>query len=255
MGFVKSAEEMDAYYSRGIRVFPGAQMQGILYETEADVIAQLLPPPLEPAAEPWAMAYIARFPETNLGPGYQEGAIFLRCQYDGEVGNYCLSMPLDDEARMLNGRDIYGFPKKMAKVGLTQEEKVVEGWAERHGIRFVTIRTELAMQLDEPPLKVGPNFLFKYMPAADLSRGFDGPVHLVRQQNELEYQQFEMGPGEISFEESVHDPWSDIVCKQVVASYFFTSTNRLLPGKVLAEIDPEAFLPYSFARTDWGWQK
>jgi len=252
MGFVKTPQEMEQYYGRAVRVFPGAQMLGILYETEPAIIARLLPPPLEPAAEPWALSYIADFPETNLGPEYREGALFIRCRYEGEVGNYCLSMPLDDEARMHNGRNIYGFPKKLAKVELHRDGSKAEGWVERHGVRFVTVRTELTTQLDEPPIKVGPNFLFKYMPAANLGRGFDGPVLLVRQRTELEYARFEMGPGEIVFEDAPHDPWSDVVCKQVIASYHFTSTNRMLPGEVLAEADPVAFLPYSFSRTDWG---
>lgn len=251
MGFVKSPEEMDRYFSLAVRVFSGARMLGLLYETEPEIVARLLPPPLEPASEPWALCYIADFPDTNLGPGYQEGAIFVRCQYNGEVGNYCLSMPLNDEARMHNGRNIYGFPKKLGQVSLHREGNVAEGWIERHGIRFVTIRAELTMKLDEPPLKVGPNFLFKYMPAANLSCGFDGPVLLVRQRNEFEYHSFEMGAGEIVFAESPHDPWSEIVCKQVIASYYFTSTNRLLPGDVLTEADPNTFLPYSFSRTDW----
>jgi len=252
MGFVKTAQEIEQYFGLAVRVFPGAQMLGILYETEPAVVAGLLPPPLEPAAEPWALSYIAEFPETNLGPGYREGAIFVRCQYQGEVGNYCLSMPLNDEARMHNGRNIYGFPKKLATVALHRDGNTAEGWIERHGTRFVTVRANLTAKLDEPPLKVGPNFLFKFMPAADLSRGFDGPVLLVRQRNEFDYHCFEMGAGEIVFEDSRHDPWSDIVCKRVIASYFFTSTNRLLPGEVLAEVDPDAFLPHSFSRTDWG---
>jgi len=251
MSFVKTLAELDGYFERAVRVFPGARMLGILYETEPEVIKRLLPPPLEPAAEPWALCYIADFPETNLGPAYQEGAIFIRCQYEGETGNYCLSMPLNDEARLHNGRDIYGFPKKLGQVALHREGNAAEGWIERHGIRFVTVRAELSVKLDEPPLKVGSNFLFKYMPAADLSRGFDGPVLLVRQRNEFDYHAFEMGAGEISFADSPHDPWSEIVCKQVIAAYFFTSTNRLLPGSVLAQVDPQAFLPYALSRTDW----
>lgn len=254
MGFVKSTEEMDSYYGLAVREFPNSRMLGILYETEPEVIDRLLPPPLEPADEPWALCYIADFPDTNLGPAYQEGAIFIRCQYMGEVGNYCLSMPLNDESRMHNGRDIYGFPKKMGIVSLQREGDIAEGSIERHGIKFASIRIELAVKLDEPPLKVGPNFLFKYMPSADLSRGFDGPVLLVRQQNEFDYHNFEMGSGEINFSEAIHDPWNEIVCKQVIASYYFTSTNRLLPGKVLAEVDAEKFLPYSFSRSDWGFR-
>ena len=256
MGFLKTDQEMEQYYGYAVREFPGAQMLGILYETDPAVIRKLLPPPLEPAAEPWALVYICKFPETNLGPGYREGAIFIRCSFKGEIGNYCLSMPLDgSDDRIFNGREIYGFPKKTGTVHLQREGAAAEGWIERKGVRFVTVKANLQMKLDRPPLKVGPSFLFKFMPSADINRGFDGPVLLVRQRTEIEYQSFEMGPGEISFQRSPHDPWAEIECKKVIATYFFTSTNRMLPGEIVGEADPQVFLPYSFSRTDWGFEK
>jgi acetoacetate decarboxylase len=256
MGFVRTKEEVDKYYSLAVREFPGARMLGLMYETEPQVIKQLLPPPLEPAPEPWALCYIAHFPDTNLGPGYLEGALFIRCQFKGEIGNYCLSMPLDGtDDRIFNGRDIYGFPKKVGTVRLNRDGDRAEGWIERHGIRFVTVSAELKMKMDAPPLKVGPSFLFKFMPAANLKPGFDGPILLVKQRTEIEYQCFEMGGGEITFKDSPHDPWSAVKCNRVIAAYYFTSTNRMQPGEVIAEADPEAFLPYSFSRTDWGYEK
>ena len=253
MGFVKTQEEIDRYYSLAVREFPGAQMLGLMYQTDPAVIKHLLPPPLEPAAEPWAMAYIARFPDTNLGPGYREGGLFIRCQYQGEVGNHCLSMPLDGgDDRIFNGRDIYGFPKSRGLVSLTREGDEVSGFIERHGVRFVTLRAKLMSRMKEPPLKVGPTFLFKFLPAANLQPGFDSPVHLVRQRTEIAYESFEMGTGEILFENSPHDPWGEVPCKQVLAAYFFTSTNRMFPGELVGQADPATFLPYAFARTDWG---
>ena len=256
MGFVRSKEEMDKHFSLGVRQFPGAEMLGILFETDPEVVKRLLPPPLEPADEPWALSYICRFPDTNLGPGYREGAIFVRCSYQNEIGNYCLSMPLDgSDDRIFNGRDIYGFPKKTGTVHLQREGDVAEGWIERKGIKFVRIKSNLMTKMDEPPLKVGPSFLFKFMPRADLKPGFDGPVLLVRQRTEISYECFEMGPGEIEFAKSPFDPWYEIECKNVISSYYFTSTNTMLPGEVVGEADPEDFLPYSFSRTDWGYEK
>lgn len=256
MGFVRTKEEMDNYYSLAVRQFPGAQMIGLLYETDPVVIARLLPPPLEPAAEPWALCYISNFPDTNLGPGYRECAIFIRCQYKGEVGNYCLSMPLDGgDDRIFNGRDIYGFPKKTGTIQLSREGDVAQGWAERHGIRFVTMKANLMTKMPQPPMKTGPNFLFKFMPRADLKPGFDGPVLLVKQRTEIEYLCFEMGSGEIHFEHSPHDPWSEIVCKNVIGAYYFTGNTVMQPGEVVGEADPEAFQPYAFSRTDWGFEK
>jgi len=251
MGFVKTAEELDRYFALSTRTFPGAQVLGIMYETDPAIIEGVLPRPLEPAEDPWALSFIAHYPVTNLGPGYHESALFVRCRYGGEVGNYCLSMPIDDEARMHNGRDIYGFPKKMARIELTREGHGVEGWIERLGYRVATIRADLQVSMAESPITPGPNFLFKYAPAADLSRGFDGKVFLVRQQNDLDTQSFEMGPGEIVFEHSPYDPWYEIEVKRVISAFYMVNNISLRPGKIVGEADPDAFLPHSFIMTDF----
>ena len=127
-------------------------------------------------------------------------------------------------------------------------EASVGGPGIRCGSRTMQPLTELA----EPPLKAGPTFLFKYLPSSTLTPGFDGPVSLVRQQTDLEYLRFEMGMGTIAFEESPHEPWSEIRCVQVLAAYSFTANTTMQPGTIVGEADPEAFLPYSFDRTDWG---
>ena len=251
MGFVKTKEELDRYFDLSILEFPGAEILGIMYETEPDLVARVLPPPLEPAMEAWALSFIAHYPVTNLGPGYHEGALFVRCQFEGEVGNYCLSMPIDDEARMHNGRDIYGFPKKLANIRLTREENRVEGSIERLGHRFVTLRADLMNKMDQLPMKLGPTFLFKYSHSAELRRGFDGPVSLVRQRTEIEMQSFEMGSGEVVFQDSPYDPWSEIRVKNIIAAYYLISTNRMLPGRIVGQADPQVFLPYSFLKTDF----
>ena len=256
MGFVKSQQEIENYFSFAVRQFPDSQMLGMMYQTDPEAIKRLLPPPLEPAAEPWALTYFCRFPDTNLGPGYRECALFIRCQYQGEVGNYCLTMPLDgNDDRIFNGREIYGFPKKTASIHLSREGNKAEAWVERRGIRFAHITAELMTKMPQPPLKTGPNFLFKFHPRADLKPGFEGPVLLVRQRTEIAYKEFEMGTGAITFENSPFDPWAEIPCKSVIGCYYFTGDTTMLPGEVLAEADPEAFLPYSFARTDWGYEK
>jgi len=251
MGFVKTKDELDKYFNLSVREFPGAQMLGLMYETRPEIIARLLPPPLEPAAEPWTLCFIANYPVTNLGPGYHESGFFIRCQYKGEAGNFCLSMPISDEARMHNGREIFGFPKKLAKIELKREGNKVEGWVERLGFRFVTVRADLQSKLDQLPLQVGPNFLFKYLPAAGLDRGFDGPIFLVRQRTNIEMKTFEIGSGEILFKDSPHDPWSEVVVENVMTAYYMVSNNRMEPGKVVGEADPKSFLPFSFLKIDF----
>jgi acetoacetate decarboxylase len=249
MGFVKTREELDAYYALAYREFYGATMLGVMFETEPEVGRRLLPPPLEAADPPGGMLFVAHYPETNLGPGYHEAALFLRCSYEGESGSYCLSMPIDDEPRMHNGRNIYGFPKKLAGIGLERDGAHVKGWVERNGVTFVEVEAELTGKLPELP-ELGPIFLFKAMPRADLEPGFDGPVLLVRQKTEIAMKELEIGTAELTLRESAADPWAEIEPVNVMAAFHLLSDNTMQPGKVLAEVDPEAFLPYYFKMTD-----
>jgi len=251
MGFVKTKEELDGYYGLGVRKFIGAQMLGLMFETKREIAERLLPPPLAAPESPGGLIFIAQYPETNLGPGYREAALFLRCEHEGEAGSYCLSMPIEsEESRLYNGRDIFGFPKKMATIHLEKDGDRAYGWVERHGIRFIEIEAKLTGELENMPPQ-GPTFLFKGSPRIDLQPGFDGPVMLCRHQTEVEMKKMEIGSAEVKLTPSDHDPWAEVELVNINIAFFLVSDNTMLPGKVLKEVDGDAFLPYYFKMTDF----
>jgi acetoacetate decarboxylase len=251
MGWVKTKEELEAHYALRVREFNGAKMLGIMFLTDPEVVKATLPPPLSPVAQPAGLIFIAEYPETNLGPGYREAALFLRCQYAGEEGTYCLSMPIDSqELRLINGREIYGFPKKMANIELNRSEDRITGSVERMGIKFIEINAHMTGTLPQLP-PTGPTFLFKAMPSADLTPGFDGPVFLVRQQTDVEMVSLEIGQAEVELRQSINDPWAEIPIESVLVAFFLESNNRMNPGKVIGEVNPMDYLPYSFKGVDF----
>ena len=250
MGFVKTQEELDQYFSLGVRRFVGAQMMGVMFQTRPEIVAKLLPPPLEPTDSPDGLIFIAQYPETNLGPGYREAALYLKCRYQGEEGTYCLSMPITAEARMHNGRDIFGLPKKMANIHFERQGDQVYGYVERFGTRFVEIKIQLAGALPNGP-ETGPTFLFKAMPRIDLQPGFDGPVLLAKQRTVVDAKTFEVGLPEITLRPSPTDPWADVEIVTVMAGFCMLSDNTMQPGEIIGEVDADAFLPHYFKMTDF----
>jgi len=250
MGFVKTPEELDRYYRHKVRQFPQATMMGLMFGADDGITRRLLPPPLEQSPLPGGLLFIAEYGDTNLGPGYREAALFLRCSYAGVPGSYCLSMPIDSDAsRLHNGRDIYGFPKKAARIHLERNERKAVGWVERGGTRFVSLEIDLNDTLPGLPPQ-GPTYLFKGMPRADLEPGFDGPVFLVSQQTEVEPHKVEIGTAALALQPSELEPWSELGEMQVLMAFVIESSNRMLPGKVLAEVDGASYLPYYFRMTD-----
>jgi len=251
MGFVKTKEELDKYYRLGVRTFFGAKRLGVLRERQPGRVARLLPPPLMPAEASTGLIFIAEYPVTNLGPGYREAALFITCTYQGEQGSYCLSMPIEsEESRLYNGRDIFGFPKKLARIHLEKEGQRVHGWVERKGITFVEIEANLTGSLPELP-RMGANFLFKGSPRIDLQPGFDGPVLLCRHQTDIEMKTLEIGTADLTFRMSDADPWAELGNPTVAMAFYLVSDNTMLPGSVLTEVDGDTYLPYYFKITDF----
>lgn len=247
--FVKTKAELDRYYALGVRRFEGARMMGVIFDADADITASLLPPPLEQAPTPGGLIFIAEYPDTNMGPGYREAALYLRCTYRGEEGSYCLSMPIDDEIRMVNGRDVFGLPKKMASIGIERSGNRVSGWVERNGVRFVEIDVELTEELPMVP-PAGPSFTFKASPRIDLQPGFDGPVLLCDQRTDLDLIKGDMGQGAVTLRPSPHDPWAVLGDLEVNLAFAMESNNTMQPGEVLTEVDGDAYLPYYFKMTE-----
>jgi len=251
MGFVKTADELRRYYQLGDRRFIGAQMTGVMFTTPAEVTAPLLPPPLEQADLPGGLIFIAQYGETNLGAGYREAALFLRCKYKGEAGNYCLAMPIDSEPRMHNGRDVFGFPKKLAKIHVERKDNTVTGWVERNGKRFLELEVNLSSTMPQMP-PTGPTFLFKATPRIDLTPGFDGPVLLARQKTEIKARKLEIGTAKITLRPAEDDPWAELGDPQVMMAFQLESDNTMLPGEIVDnQVDPEGFLPHYFRMTDF----
>ena len=61
--------------------FANAEMLFAFFETNPEIIREVLPQPLKPSSDARGAAFVAKYPETNFGPGYNEDALFLNCEF------------------------------------------------------------------------------------------------------------------------------------------------------------------------------
>ncbi|MFX0102491.1 MAG: acetoacetate decarboxylase family protein [Candidatus Hodarchaeota archaeon] len=264
MSFVKDVEEIKKKRELLLKSeFTGVNMFSVLWETKPEIVKRILPPPLEPAEFPLATAFIATYEKTNQGLPYSESDLFLRVKYKEEYGNYHLAMHVTDDRAMIGGREICGFPKKMANIELNIDGDEVHAFAERAGTRYIEIKAKFGGGFNEPdicarevakllPSKKKPtvNFNFKYFPNASKT-GFAFKPRLVRQTTQIRLSNFKMGKAELKLASSDHDPWGEIEVVKVLGALFIESNNTMDPGEVMEEVDPEEFLPYSYQQQDW----
>ena len=206
-----------------------------------------LPPPLEPTPEAIGSAWVGEIGNSNCVGPFLGAAVYVRARYQDIVGNYCVTMPMSTDAAVTFGRELYGEPKKLAKIVFEHQGEHVWGSAERHGIRFMSLRGRME--------GAGPTgrhqlstFHFKYLTNPG-GVGFDHPPLLVQIDTEVSIQTSQSGKGELVFRDSPHDPVADIPVTQVIGATV-TEGVTYTRGRVLCEVDPDAFLPYAFGKMD-----
>ena len=262
MGFVKSMEEL-VLIGQMQTHFYDAEMLFLFWETRPEVVERLLPPPLEPAGYPMAMAFVANYPRTSFGPPYKEGALFLNAQFEGVTGSFCLSMPVTDDLAMAAGRERFGYPKKMAAINFKREGDQVSGSIERHGARFFEVQAAMDEQAVDEGFKAlitqgfafhdesgSSGYLFKHFLSPE-GVGFDYPPRLIRQSNVFRPKLIEWGQAQVELNPCEHDPWNEVEIVNMLPAMYIVSDNTMLGGKVVAEVDPIEFMPYAFQKWDW----
>lgn len=254
----------------GIAYYYDTEMLAVAWETAPKVFDALLPAPLKPYKRPIVIACIANCPNTSFGVSYRFGALGLMCEYEGEPGTYYLSMPEDDDIPVFLGREILGYPKKMAKLSMKRGGQRFEGWIERRGIRIFEAQATLdgtpnaqdAAEILDEIYHIFPEvseeqihyksiaFLLKY--SLSPQGGFDYAPLLVRQETIFRPYQLEVGHAKVTLGESPYDsPWSRVEVARLLGALYTRGNNTMHPGEVIAEVNPEAVEPFAGLKYDW----
>ena len=96
----------------------------ITYRTDPQALAAILPEPLE-APEALVKYEFIRMPNSTGFGDYTESGQVIPVRFNGEEGGYVHSMYLDDDAPIAGGRELWGFPKKLATPKMSHEGDVI----------------------------------------------------------------------------------------------------------------------------------
>ena len=245
--------------------FTGAEMLAAVFRTDPKVLEQILPRPLRSPTNPLALAFVAHYPQTSFGTVYNEAALFVQAEYRGRLGMYCLSMPVDDDMAMAGGREVFGYPKKMAEsILLEKQGSKVIGSAMRKGTEILRIEVEpkttegfekLAMTgvpdpSGESSFEVTA-YMFKHFMAPSM-RGFDYLPRLVAEPIVLRPRpEVLFGEGNVTLTSSPYDPLEEVPVVEMVTCAYGLYDNTMLPGKVVGRVwNPLAFAKHAFFKVD-----
>jgi acetoacetate decarboxylase len=142
----------------------------ITYRTDPDALAAVIPEPLE-ITDPIVKFEFIRMPDSTGFGDYTESGQVIPVRFRGQSGGYVHAMYLDDGPPIAGGRELWGFPKKLASPKLSVEKDTLMGVL-KYGPIAVAVATMGFKHRELPKDRIlaslsAPNFLLKIIPHVD----------------------------------------------------------------------------------------
>lgn len=157
-------------YPRGPYRFNNREFLIITYETDMDLLKEVVPEPLE-VTEPLVKFEFIRMPDSTGFGDYTESGQVIPVRFKGQIGGYSHAMYLDDHPPIASGREIWGFPKKLATPKLEVVNETLLGTLDYGPFRIATATMGYKYEaLDTKKIAeslTAPNYLLKIIPHVD----------------------------------------------------------------------------------------
>jgi acetoacetate decarboxylase len=224
-------------YPKGPYRFIDREYMVISYETDAEIIREQLPEPLEPIEQPVVHYEWIKMPDSSGFGSYTESGMVIPCRYHGEEMNFVAQMYLDDDPPIAAGREIWGFPKKYAHPKLEVVKDTLTGTLEYAGQQVAVgtmgykhetmagngVRTTATLSKTQVNLKFIP--------------GVDGEPALAQlvayNLTDISVKGSWIGPGRLHLIPHVNAPVADLPVRRIVGAHHFIADLTLPYGRVL----------------------
>jgi acetoacetate decarboxylase len=142
----------------------------VTYRTDPAKLRELVPEPLT-VDEPLVKFEFIRMPDSTGFGDYTECGQVIPVSLNGRKGGYSHCMFLDDHPPIAGGRELWGFPKKLAKPTLRAQIDTLVGTLDYGPVRVATgtmgYKHKPADLAAVKASLAAPNFLLKIIPHVD----------------------------------------------------------------------------------------
>lgn len=221
-------------YPPGPYRFVNREFLIVTYRSDPEKLRAVIPEPLE-LAEPVVRYEFIRMPDSTGFGDYTETGQVIPVTFQGRKGGYCHCMFLNDEPPIAGGRELWGFPKKLANPSLQTDIDTIVGTLDYGPVRVVTATMGYKhRQLDAAAVLAAleaPNFLLKIIPHVD---GSPRICELVEYRLEdVTVKGAWTGPGAIELRPHALAPVAELPVLEVLSATHILSDLTLGLGKVV----------------------
>lgn len=206
----------------------------ITYRSDPEKLRAAIPEPLQ-LDEPLVRYEFIRMPDSTGFGDYTETGQVIPVSFRGRKGGYCHCMFLNDEPPIAGGRELWGFPKKLASPSLQTDIDTLVGTLDYGPVRVATATMGYKhRQADIAAVTAAlaaPNFLLKIIPHVD---GTPRICELVEYYLEdVTVKGAWTGPASLALQPHALAPVADLPVLEVVSAMHILSDLTLGLGKVV----------------------
>jgi acetoacetate decarboxylase len=218
-----------------------------VYETDPDIVAAVLPPPLEPGPEPLVRITITKVEMPGL-PMFGAGWIGVQARHADRLGEYPILMPMTTEQSLIGGREINGEPKKLAEVDVDRDGDAVSARIARMGSVICEVTGRISGARENYEL-AKTDFWFKFLPSCEAPGVLDADPLLVYGEKTERTRVHEAIEGELILKEAPLDPVADLVVRRMV-DLNWTERASTQVGRVIGPVPKAGVEPFIHQRYD-----
>ena len=206
----------------------------VTYRTDPAALAELVPEPLE-IVEPIVKYEFIRMPDSTGFGDYTESGQVIPVRFQGRKGGYVHAMFLDDDPPIAGGRELWGFPKKLASPSLRVEHDTLVGTLDYGPVRIATGTMGYKHRPVDPDAVLAalaePGFLLKIVPHVD---GTPRICELVRYHlRDIVFKGAWSGPAALALHPHALAPVADLPVLEVLSALHLICDLTLEPGEVV----------------------
>ncbi len=206
----------------------------ITYRTDPKRLREIVPEPLEIYSDEVKFEFIRMPDSTGFGDSTEAGQV-IPVRFNGRKGNFTLNMFLNDHPPIAAGRELCGFPKKLAGPSLRVETDTLVGTLDYGPVRVATGTMGFKQREGDSHATAAelaaPNFLLKIIPHVD---GTARICELVEYHLEdVELKGVWSGPGALSLNAHALAPVAELPVLEIVSTNHLVADLTLGLGRVV----------------------
>ena len=221
-------------YPPGPYRFVDREFMIITYRTDRAALERVVPKPLE-IVDPVVKYEFIRMPDSTGFGDYTESGQVIPVRFAGEMGGFVHAMFLDDDPPIAGGRELWGFPKKLAFPSLRVERDTLLGTLDYGPARIATgsmgYKHKVADHDAVMASLLAPNFLLKIVPHVD---GTPRICELVEYElSDVNLKGAWTGPAALTLSSHALAPLAELPVLEIVSGTHIVADLTLPLGKVV----------------------